>query len=225
MKRTHLTALDIQNVKRVIHISDIHIRLVKRHKEYREAFETLYQQIRDVCGMGPSSQSINRDTFILFTGDLFHTKIELSPEVISLASDFLRRLSSIAPILVIAGNHDMNLANKHRMDSFSPIIDNLRSDNIFYLRESGVYTIGDTDVGVFSIVGEESEWPHASDCHSENKIAVCHAPINDATTDTGYTITDRHMDISLFDGYDMVMMGDIHKMQVLQDYDLHEDKP
>jgi ribosome-associated translation inhibitor RaiA len=37
--------IGLDKVDYVVHISDIHIRLTKRHEEYREAFEKLYAEI------------------------------------------------------------------------------------------------------------------------------------------------------------------------------------
>jgi len=38
--------VDFDNLERVVHISDVHIRLFKRHKEYRSAFKRLYRQLK-----------------------------------------------------------------------------------------------------------------------------------------------------------------------------------
>ena len=51
---------------------------------------------------------------ILVTGDLFHTKINMSPTSTTLGGDFLESLSKISPVDVILGNHDMNLNNSDR---------------------------------------------------------------------------------------------------------------
>jgi len=76
---------------------------------------------------------------IVITGDLFHSKTELSPESIHLASQFLLKLSNTLPTIIIAGNHDANLSNKHRLDALSPIIKLLNIDNLYYYRDTGWY--------------------------------------------------------------------------------------
>ena len=199
-------------LKKVIHVSDVHIRLFKRHREYREVFEELYSQV---------STLINavEESIILVTGDILHAKTDLSPEMVALASEFLRKLADISPTLVMVGNHDLNLSNSYRLDSLSPIIQNIAHPNLYYLKDSGVYTVADTDFAVYSLIGERKDWPTVGQCKGPNRVALLHAPVNDAKTDTGYTITSRHVDVSTFNGYHMVMLGDIHKHQVLQDYD------
>ena len=199
-------------LKKVIHISDIHIRLLKRHGEYREVFDTLYSQVSTMIDEVEES-------VILVTGDILHAKTDLSPEMIALASEFLKKLADISPTLITVGNHDLNLSNSYRLDSLSPIIENISHSNLYYLKDSGVYTVADTDFAVYSLIGDRNDWPSVGQCKSPNKIALLHAPVNDAKTDTGYTITSRHVDVSTFNGYDMVMLGDIHKHQILQDYD------
>lgn len=201
---------------KIFQVSDIHIRLVRRHQEYKDVFQSLYEDIL---------QSDKNNSIIFVAGDLLHSKTDLSPEIVGLASDFLRCLSEIMPTIVIAGNHDANIANPNRLDSLSPIVDNIKSPNLHYLRNSGIYRIADIDFGVFSVFGDKKTWPTADELTSNTKVALFHGPVNNAKTDVGYVITNRHVTPSLFAGYDMVLMGDIHKHQVMQEYNPKLGKP
>jgi len=207
-----------QELNKIIQVSDIHIRLFKRHKEYREVFEQLYEDLK-------FKGQVFENSVILVSGDILHAKTDLSPEMVAMASEFLRRLADISPTLVIVGNHDLNLANSFRLDSLSPIIENISHPDLYYLKDSGIYTVADTDFALYSIIGDRRDWPRVKKCTAPNKVALCHTPVNAATTDTGYTITSRHIDVSLFNGYDMVLLGDIHRHQVLQEYEPTERKP
>jgi DNA repair exonuclease SbcCD ATPase subunit len=220
MSQINPTKIDVRftELKKIIQISDLHIRLFKRHVEYREAFATLYEGLF-------LKGSMFEDSIILFTGDLLHAKTDLSPEMVALASEFLRKLADISPTFVVVGNHDLNLANKFRLDSLSPIIENISHPDLYYLRNSGIYQIADTDLAVFSILEDRAEWPSVNACSSPNTIAVCHAPVNNAKTDTGFEITNRHLDVSVFDDFDMALLGDIHRHQILQKYDPQKKKP
>ena len=111
---------------RLGHISDTHIMLTKYHDEYREVFNKIYVTLR-----------AEKVDYIIHTGDLFHSKLQLSPEAVTLAVDFLKNLSDIAPVYIIAGNHDTNLRNNTRLDSITPIVDEISSDRVTYLRKSG----------------------------------------------------------------------------------------
>lgn len=72
----------ISEFTNILHIADVHIRLTKRHDEYLEVFNRLYKAIEKT----PST------TLIAVLGDLFHSKSDLSPECVKLASDFLQNL-------------------------------------------------------------------------------------------------------------------------------------
>jgi len=203
--------VSFDKLKKVVHLADIHVRLFKRHDEYRKCFTTLYEQLR---------QEDLSEAVIVVVGDICHAKTDMSPEMVVLVSDFLRELSEIAPTLVSAGNHDVNLSNSNRLDSLTPIIKNISTSvNLHYLRNSGIFTVADTDFAVFSILDSPEKWPSAFDCKSENKIALYHGPVHGATTDINYTITNKNNPVSMFDGFDIAMLGDIHKYQVIQRHD------
>src|SRR5665213_4040794 len=128
MNRTTIK-VPFEKLSRAIQIGDVHVRLFRRHAEYLEVFQTLYDELRSTN---------NDETVIVVTGDIAHNKIEISPEMIDVISGFLSSLADIAPTLVIAGNHDCSV-NGNRLDSLSPIINNLQHPNLHYLRDSGVY--------------------------------------------------------------------------------------
>ncbi len=153
-----------------------------------------------------------------FAGDILHAKTDMSPEMVELASEFLRNLADIAPTFVIAGNHDLNLSNMNRLDSLTPIIKNLNHPNLHYFKHSGIYEVADVDFAVFSILDDREQWPTVDDCRKNaRKIALYHGPVHGAQTDVKYVITNRHVSVDTFEGYDVVLLGDIHKYQVLQE--------
>ena len=104
---------------KIVHISDIHIKNFKYHKQYNEIFETLYAKIREV-----------KPDIIVNTGDTAHTKLDLSPAYFEMTTKLFENLAAIAPLHIILGNHDLNLSNKDRQDAVSPIVDALKNPNI-----------------------------------------------------------------------------------------------
>ncbi len=208
----HELKSDLRNVEKVYHLADIHIRNVKRHTEYSQVFENFYNQVKED----------NYDNAIIFIGgDIAHAKTEMSPELIHQISSFLRECSKLHPTLVIAGNHDCNLNNPDRLDVLSPIMDMMDDENLFYLKNSGLYKIGDVVVSVFSILDDSSNYVRGLDINDtsiKTKIAVYHGAVKRSRTDVGYVVMGGDIDLSMFDGYDIVMLGDIHKYQVLQEY-------
>ena len=208
-----------EKLQSVVHIADVHIRLFRRHEEYESAFERLYADIEQKRKQGL------RDFIIFLGGDIVHAKTDMSPEMVEVTSRFLSRIADIAPTLLIAGNHDCNLANTNRLDALTPIVNNLNHKNLYYVRNSDVVEVADTQFAVFSIFDEQENWPSASDLDSDNKIALYHGPVHGAQTDASFTITNRHVHLDTFKGFDMVMLGDIHKHQTLQEYDSKKKKP
>jgi DNA repair exonuclease SbcCD nuclease subunit len=194
-------------LEKVVHMADIHIRLFQRHGEYRDAFDKLYKELKKLD---------LTNSAIVVAGDILHAKLDMSPEMIDLASDFLKKLAQIAPTIIFDGNHDLNLSNPHRMNSLYPIVKNIDHSNLFYLTESGVYEMADTQFALFSVIGDPEDWPDVSTMTGKTNIGMYHGPVYGAKTDTNYTISSRHVEVSRFDGLDIVMLGDIHKHQVLQ---------
>jgi len=197
-----------EKLKTVVHLADIHIRLFRRHEEYEAAFERLYADIR--------SKNL-QDFVIVLAGDVVHAKTDMSPEMVEVTSKFLNEMAKFAPTILIAGNHDCNLANVNRLDALTPIVNNLNNPNLHYIKGSDVVYVADTVFAVCSIFDEQDQWPSVDDIDSTTKIALYHGPVYGSTTDANYTITSRHVSVETFNGYDVVMLGDIHKHQVLQE--------
>jgi len=199
--------LPIEKVDRIYHLSDIHIRNVKRHKEYRSVFEKVYKEIDK-----------NKENSVIYLGgDIVHAKLDMSPELIDLTSEFFTELANLCPLLVLPGNHDCNLNNKHRLDALSPIIKALDNPNIHYIKDSGVYQIGDVGFSVMSVFEEADSYVKASEYDSKTKIALYHGSVFGSQTDFGFILPNSDIDKDIFDGFDMVLLGDIHKRQYLND--------
>ena len=195
MKRNTIN-VTFNKLRKIIHISDIHIRLFKRHDEYRECFETLYNQLRD---------EDTTDSVIVVAGDILHAKTDMSPEMVVLATEFLKNLADIAPTFIIAGNHDLNLSNMNRLDSLTPLVGSINHPNLWYFKHSGIYTVGDTDLAVYSILDNRELWPSYKDCNAKKTVALYHGPVHGAQTAANYVITNRNVEISLFNGFDMAL--------------------
>jgi len=194
-------------VKTCYHMADIHIRNLKRHKEYNEVFEELYKEI----------QKDTENAIIYVGGDVAHAKTDLSPELVDMISKFFNRLANIAPTIVITGNHDCNLNNPDRLDALNPIIENLNHPNLHYLKESGIYTIADTDFVVFSVFDDPNNFITADECTSKNKVVLYHGVVDGSVMDSGMKLRNDRVTLGHFDGYDYGMLGDIHKHQWLNE--------
>jgi DNA repair exonuclease SbcCD ATPase subunit/DNA repair exonuclease SbcCD nuclease subunit len=191
-------------LKRIYHIADIHIRNIKRHKEFREVFYSMFDEIQ---------KRGTEDSIIYLAGDIAHAKLEMSPELVSEISWLFTECNKLCPTIVIAGNHDCNMNNSDRLDVLTPIVDALKLPNLTYLKDTQVYGIGDVDFAVFSIFDNKDNWPKADTLFANKKIALFHGPVDNSTTDVGYVVSSRHFTTDIFDGYDLALLGDIHKRQ------------
>jgi DNA repair exonuclease SbcCD ATPase subunit len=153
------------------------------------------------------------DSIIYLAGDIAHAKLEMSPELVSEISWLFTECNKLCPTIVIAGNHDCNMNNSDRMDVLTPIVDALKLPNLTYLRDTQVYGIGGVDFAVFSIFDNKDNWPKANTLFGNKKIALFHGPVDNSTTDVGYVVSSRHFTTDIFDGYDLALLGDIHKRQ------------
>ena len=203
MKRTKID-IPLKKIKYIHHISDVHIRNLKRHAEYEQVFERLYEKIKQ-----------NReDSIIYIGGDIAHSKTDMSPELVDQTSRFLKSLSEICPTIVITGNHDCNLNNLNRLDVLTPIINNLNLPNLHYLKRSGVYDIADMSFVVWDVWEDEEDYIKASDFEADTKVVLYHGTVDRSKTDVGFSLPGK-VTIDYFDGYDLGLIGDIHKRQYL----------
>jgi len=194
----------MSKLKRIYHIADIHIRNVKRHKEFREVFYSMFDEIK---------KRGTEDSIIYLAGDIAHAKLEMSPELLKEISWLLTECTKHCETILIAGNHDCNMNNSDRLDVLTPIVDALKLPNLHYLRDTQVYGIGDVDFAVFSIFDNKNNWPKADTLFANKKIALFHGPVDNSQTDIGYVVSSRHFTTDMFDGYDLALLGDIHKRQ------------
>lgn len=194
-------------ITHIIHISDIHIRLYNRQKEYADIFQKLFQKIREIKNEIPN-------LIIIITGDLLHSKNILSPESILITQQFLQRLAEITTTLLIAGNHDALLTNNQREDSITAITKNIEIPNFHYLKYSGVYIFENLAIAVNSII--DNKWIFARDIERRNTtthtIALYHGSVGLCETGVGFRMRGEKL-VDDFAGYDYALLGDIHKFQ------------
>jgi DNA repair exonuclease SbcCD nuclease subunit len=198
-------------VKKIIHLADIHIRTYRMHDEYMSVFKNLMTDLTDLM-----VDYKKEEVRVVIAGDLVHQKIIISNEQLMLGTWFIRKLEEIAPVIIIAGNHDLLENNKDRMDSISPMVQFLFDKNVNYFKESKCYLDDNIVWCVYSIF-EGNDRPDIEGARAQfgddkTYIGLYHAPVLNAKTDIGYEI-DHGAALEEFEGCDMVMLGDIHKRQ------------
>ena len=188
---------------KIAHIADTHIKNLKYHEDYRNCFGQMYEILRQ--------QEVD---YIVHCGDIAHTKTQISPEFVEMASDFFSSLASIAPTYIILGNHDGNLKNSSRQDAITPIVQAIDDPAIHLLKNAGEIVVDDElTLNVLSVFDRDN-WVDPSDPDKIN-IALYHGAISNCQTDAGWTMEHGEDNLSIFEEFDFAMLGDIHKRQFL----------
>ena len=187
-------------IQKIVHFSDLHIRLFKDHELYRGILKDMFDRFKHIA---PDR--------IVFTGDLVHSKNQMTPELIEFVAWTLTECSKIAKTILIIGNHDFLENNMSRLDALTPIIDSLHDENIVYLKNRGVYNDQNIDWVVYSLI--DHNIPPDIEKSDNVKIGLFHGPVQGLSTDIGYKF-DTGFDSEKFAGCDLVLCGDIHKRQV-----------
>lgn len=219
-------------IKRIYHISDIHINLQSKHDEYRYVFNNLYTFFIEEKKKYniKLSENKNIECCIVITGDILHSKTELLPECIELTREFLTRCAELMPTIMIAGNHDMNVNNKERLDGLTPIRNGIRDElPLYYFKKSGLYHFGNiiwslAAVQDYLIIPASEIKSKENSKEKSNKTTIClfHGRVNgvvlfNKTKINGEVskITNKTITPESFKGYDYALLGDIHKQQFM----------
>lgn len=186
-------------INKIVHFSDLHIRLFKDHDLYKSILIDALNQWKNIA---PDR--------IVFTGDLVHSKNQMTPELIEFVAWVLTECSKISKTIVIIGNHDFLENNMSRLDALTPIIESLQNENVVYLKNRGVYKDQNINWCVYSLM--DHNIPPDIEKNGKVNIGLFHGPVQGLTTDIGYKF-DEGFDINKFAGCDLVLCGDIHKRQ------------
>ncbi len=196
-------------IKKIIHISDLHIRTLQYHELYKRQFIAFLDDIETQL-----EGYTYDDVRIVITGDIFHQKITISNEQLLLASWFLDMLTKFGMVILIPGNHDFLENNTDRIDSISPIIDLLRNRKIQYFKDSGEYPDGNITWVVYSLY-QHNERPEFTKDDDGFYVGLFHSPIQGMSTDLGFSFDDGYDRLNFVD-LDLLLAGDIHLRQTFE---------
>jgi len=197
----------MNKIQKIVHVADLHIRLFKRHEEYKEQFQKFFDECR--------KQQPER---IVICGDVCHSKNTVTPELISMVASFFNECTKIAKTVVILGNHDFLVNNLDRMDTLTPIFESMQNPDVMFLKHTGCYE--DENI-VWCVYGhmEGSQRPDIEKAKTEfgddkTYVGLYHDPLIGLKTAIGFEFEDGK-DVTIFEGCDMVMCGDVHLYDVM----------
>ncbi len=187
--------------KKICHIGDLHFFSKKRHAEFKELTRKLCKKLED-----------EKIDVVYIGGDVVDSKARLTPEQIEAVSFFFYSVAFVCPIIVIPGNHDLDLKQKGSLDSLTPIINNINSKHpIYYLTESGIYNLYDIDWVVWSCIDEKDPYVMGKR-ETDYAIGCFHGAVKGCLTDTNWEL-EGEISIDLFKDCNNAFLADIHKRQ------------
>ena len=191
----------------IYHLGDIHIPgNPERGEEYESVLERTVKMIKKE----------EKKKMIVIAGDLFHDKTKPYQEANVLARKFIKKLGDICEVVIIQGNHDVNIDNESRTDSIESTLCELETKNkIHYLTENKIYEINGINFGLTKMTNE-TVTPIIKKNGARLYIGLYHGTLYKSKTDENYEFNDvNRIKASDFKGYDIVMLGDVHKYQYM----------
>ena len=204
---------------KIAHLADIHIQ-DRRRAEYAAVFADLYASLR---AEGPDA--------IVVAGDVFDNKMRASAHNLADVAAFLESLADVAPVILIAGNHDTNCLTPGALDLLTPLLADRRAlqpPRLAYFRESGVYET--------AVAGRPVRWTvlatdgvaaqNASALNAERSslndnldtplnICLFHEEVNGAALPAGAALAGFRLSLADLAPFDAAIGGHIHLRQML----------
>lgn len=201
-----------KEVRYIYHLGDIHIhKSSERKQEYLNVFKTLYNIIE---------KNDDPNKLIVLCGDIFHEKNEYDGNSPYVIRKLLENLSDLAPIIIIAGNHDCKKLSSNQYEdglvNFIKPISKYSKNKIHYLQLSGIYYYNNIVFGVSSVLDNlivKSKYIKSD----KIKIALYHGALLGSRLQNNCIANDKDVYISkeIFKNYDYCLFGDIHVRQYL----------
>jgi len=192
-------------INKIVHLADIHYRTYQRHTEFRSIAEYCIDKMK-----------VLKPDRIVITGDIVHSRNQLTPELVNEVQWFLDSCSdNCEKLIIIPGNHDIVEQNKERLDALTPILYALGKPNIFYYKESELYPDDNVVWTVYSIYNNNTApvQLYKKPYKDKTYIGLFHGVIMGAKNDNGFSF-NHGTEPNKFDECDLTLCGDIHKRQV-----------
>ena len=126
-------------IKKIFHISDIHIRngdiIYSRYEEYKTVFNNLFNSLNnDIINLKLRKE----EYLIILTGDIFHNKNNIGNYGLMLYKILIENLTDIGLTIILEGNHD---SIQHELSQPSLVTSTINIKNLIVLRESKSFVI------------------------------------------------------------------------------------
>ena len=189
-----------KHIKRVIGISDIHIKNNDRDIEYMNVFDNLHNKLTEL--------NIDNTDVITILGDTLDDGTYISAKGISMVVYLFRMLTGFGcDVIVIFGNHDL----KHDSDILTPLLKDLKTDSdIYILTDNKVYLYEDIAFAHTKFDAKQITQCNRSSAYTT--IALYHGMLCGSKLDNSHLMR-TNFSLKDFSKFEYCMFGDVHKMQ------------
>ena len=197
-------------IKKIIHISDIHIRHTRR-----DEYQTVLARTVEIIAAYPDLSHI----ITVITGDIFDRKEKTSAIEIFDFKSFLSALALLTPTVIIPGNHDIPARNYDYFDPIQLVVDDLQS-RITYYKTSGHYSYDNILFSVLSradgTTPDELLATLSTDLKSRHRynIALIHELVSQSRLfASAAVLQNARVGAEFINNFDLVLAGDNHMRQ------------
>ena len=211
-------------MKKLFHISDIHIRngdkKTSRYEEYSIVFDNLFVSLKTNIEKYELDKT---DYLIIVSGDIFHNKNVIGNFGLELYNKFIKGLTDIGRTIIFHGNHDRN---QNEIDQPSLISSTIEMNNLTILKETQAFIIDDIGFSYVNIddtldktatVGRVKKLPDFPkiECDTLKTVALFHGTFGNARLYNGTQVLNstNPYPFEWISQFDYALLGDIHLRQ------------
>lgn len=207
-------------VKRIYQIADVHIPTYQGLERYSVQLEKMIDMVSDDA----EKSGLEKDEMrIVLCGDTVNSKNLVTNELNVFVSSFIRRLSEIAKVICIAGNHDLVESNTNRTDTLTAIFQTAQFENAVFLDmeldyESGIVYDDNITWALYSFYDDfkKPDIDKAKKEFPDNKVfGLYHGQVVGSKLFNGF-VNDCGQGADIFKGCNVVLAGHIHKRQEIK---------
>jgi DNA repair exonuclease SbcCD ATPase subunit len=223
---------------KIAHLSDIHIRFSSRHAEYKEVFDRLFDDLKKqkpnrivITGdlnhlkvnMSPGSVNLTSE-FLINLAKIAPVDIIFGNHDLNLQQK--EQGDTITPIFNIADRFADLVSESVKKTFKKSFIINKNNVDFIDFSKKGIYLFPDSDFYkisddlIYGVYSCKDNKILTLDKKNEGVkyVALYHGQLKGARGDNGYElINDGLLNITTFNNFDVVMMGDIHEHQAFRD--------
>ena len=226
-----LNNINNNKLSHIIGFADLHVRTGDREQSRSTEYKHVFNNF--IADIGTLECIKDETAVIILAGDVFHNKGRIETAGMKMVLNFMNRLLNMAPVLVIAGNHDFRQENPAYMDTIEMLIAAYEFSSakfpLHYLQRTGHYLFNDIGIGMcsvketlrkFNTSGITSDLPAFPDPDVFKsvscRVALFHGSISQSALPNGRSVDSiaHGYPLEWFKGYDIAVLGDNHKQQL-----------